>query len=435
MNTDQLIARVRNILATPKTEWPVIAAEPDSVAGLYTRYIMILSAIPALAGFIKGSLIGYSMGFAGTFRLGFVAGLTGAVLQYGLGLAAVYLVALIINALAPTFGGQKDMLQALKTTAYAFTASWIASIAIILPWFGTLISLLGAIYGIYLLYLGLPITMRGQPSQAAGYTAVSIICAILVMIVLSFIIGSVTGIGSMMGGMGRFSSSGGSGFNFSSNSGFNSNGGSVKVDPNSPMAQIGAMAQAMQANSQKLEQAQKSGDVQAQQQAAGQMMSGLFSGGAAVEALSPEQLKPFIPESLNGLARKSFSVQRNAVMGMQTSEGQASYRDDSGAHSVNLQVVDMGGAKGLTALAGWAVQSSESESDTGYDKVYQDSGRMIHEQWNRQSNAGTLTLIIGGRFSVELQCNGLSMEEIKSLASSLNLSGLEALKQSGVKPG
>src|SRR6187401_1316759 len=99
MDFSKLIARAKAILLTPKTEWPVIAAEPDTVAGLYKNYILVLAAIPAVFGFLKGSLIGYSM-FGVTVRTPIVSGIIGMLVAYGLTLAVVYLVALIINALA-----------------------------------------------------------------------------------------------------------------------------------------------------------------------------------------------------------------------------------------------------------------------------------------------------------------------------------------------
>src|SRR3546814_1288710 len=86
-------------------------------------YIAIVAALPIIAGFLRGSLIGTSL-FGITVRTPIGMGIVGMLLQYVLVLAIVYVVALIINALAPTFGGQKDMTQALKTVAYAWTASW-----------------------------------------------------------------------------------------------------------------------------------------------------------------------------------------------------------------------------------------------------------------------------------------------------------------------
>src|SRR3546814_14980805 len=89
----------------------------------------------------------------------------------------LYVVALIINALAPTFGGRKDQLQAVKVIGYAWTAAWVAGIAPIVPWLGWLVVLAGGIYSIYLLYLGLPHTMKCPPETAAGHPVVTAIPA------------------------------------------------------------------------------------------------------------------------------------------------------------------------------------------------------------------------------------------------------------------
>ncbi|HEX6832550.1 MAG TPA: Yip1 family protein, partial [Rudaea sp.] len=192
---------------TPKTEWPVIAAEPETVPGLYQNYIVILAAVPAVFGFIRSSLIGYS--FLGvTYRAPFGAGLVGMILQYVLSLVLVFVMALIIDALAPTFNGQKNQVNALKTAAYAYTASWIASIALILPVIGWLIAIAGGIYGIYLFYLGLPHTMKCPPEKAGGYTAVSMIIAIVLTWIVMIVVGGIVGTGAMMGGAGAFRGAG-----------------------------------------------------------------------------------------------------------------------------------------------------------------------------------------------------------------------------------
>jgi hypothetical protein len=61
-----LIDRVQRILLAPKAEWPVIAAEADTTAGLYTRYIALLAAIGPLAMFVKATLIGYHIPLLGS---------------------------------------------------------------------------------------------------------------------------------------------------------------------------------------------------------------------------------------------------------------------------------------------------------------------------------------------------------------------------------
>src|SRR5690606_35104018 len=156
----------------------VVGAEQATVKGLYTRYIMILAAIPAVFGFIKGSLIGHGM-FGVTVTTPILVDLVSMVIGYALSLAVLYVVAVINNALAPGFGGEKSQVQAVKVAGYAWTAAWLAGIAVLVPWLGWLVMLAGGIYSIYLLYLGLPHTMKCPQDKALGYTAVSVIIAVV----------------------------------------------------------------------------------------------------------------------------------------------------------------------------------------------------------------------------------------------------------------
>jgi hypothetical protein len=418
---NKLIARVKNILLTPNTEWPVIAAEPETVQGLYTKYIIWLAAIPAVFGFIKGSLIGYGM-LGISYRVGFGSGIVQMVMQYALTLGLVFVMALIIDALAGTFGAQKNQVQALKTAAYAYTASWVAGVLIILPSVLAILVLLAAgIYGIYLFYLGLPHTMKCPPDKAGGYTAVSIIVAIVLGWLVMMIAASVVS----GGGMGGFGPS--SGFHLGS-----SNNGTVTIDTNSALGKLQAFGQKAEEASKKMEAAQKSGDANAQAQAAGQMVGTLLGGGDQVEALAPDVLKPFIPETLLGMKRTEMSAERNGAMGMQFSEAHANYTDGTG-HNLRLEIADMGSAKGLTALAGWAGVEQSRETDHGYDKTYKQGGRLTHEEWNTQNKYGEYSLVLGDRFTVKVNGNADSIDQIKGAVGSLNLVGLEALKDQGVK--
>ncbi|KZC38243.1 MULTISPECIES: Yip1 family protein [Rhodanobacter] len=143
-------------------------------------------------------------------------GIAGMLLHYVLALVPVYVVALIVNALAPTFGGEKDMNQALKAVAYAWTASRVAGSGVIGPWLGLPIVLIGGVYSIYLLYLGLPHTIKCPPEKAGGYAAVSVISATvlgwIVGLVVAGVIGTAALTGAAVGGMHVTGSSGAGGF-------------------------------------------------------------------------------------------------------------------------------------------------------------------------------------------------------------------------------
>ena len=194
MDLNKIIQRARAVLVTPRTEWPVIAAEPTTVQDLYREYMMILAAIAPVAQFVKVSILGYAWHGFRVYRLGMGPGLTAAIVQYVASLAAVYLLAIIVEALAANFGGQPNRLQALKLVGYSYTASWIAGAALILPGLAGLIGLAGAIYSIYLLYLGLPGTMKVVPERAVGYTAIIVIGGLVLGWIIAVITGDITGV-------------------------------------------------------------------------------------------------------------------------------------------------------------------------------------------------------------------------------------------------
>jgi hypothetical protein len=189
---NRVIERAKAILLAPRTEWPVIADEATTAQDIYVRYVAPLVAVGVLASLIGGVLIGIPIPLLGTVRLGIGAALGGAILHFVLTFVAVFVVAMIVDALAPTFGGQKDALRALKVTAYSFTPAWVAAILTIVPALGFVAGLLG-LYGLYLMYLGLPVLMRTPADKALGYTVVVVLCAIVLNVVVAALTGLVTG--------------------------------------------------------------------------------------------------------------------------------------------------------------------------------------------------------------------------------------------------
>jgi hypothetical protein len=193
MDLNKIIQRARALLVSPRTEWPVIAAEPATAQELYREYFMILAAIPPICEFVKVSILGYAWHGFRVYRLGIGAGLTAAIVQYVTSLAAVYVLAVIVEALAPNFAGQPNRIQALKVAGYSYTAVWIAGVGLILPGLSGLVALAGALYSVYLLYLGLPSTMKVLPERATGYAAVVVLSGLVLGWIIAVITGGITG--------------------------------------------------------------------------------------------------------------------------------------------------------------------------------------------------------------------------------------------------
>ena len=176
--------RVKNILFTPAQEWDVIAAETATVKGLYTRYACILAAIGPVARLIGGQLFG-RQGFVAVVHPPLIQSIVSALVDYGLSLVGVYVLALAIDLMAPSFGGTRNRIQALKVAVYAWTASWLFQIFQLVPPVSAL-SIIGA-YSLYLMYLGIPKLMKAPADKAAVYSVITIVVALAIWIVVALV--------------------------------------------------------------------------------------------------------------------------------------------------------------------------------------------------------------------------------------------------------
>lgn len=190
-----IVARAQGILLKPKEEWVKIKEETLPVSQLFTSYVLILAAIPAIAQFVGLSLVGRRVPFVGLYRYGIGAGFLYAILLYVFTLVSVYVFGIIINALAPTFSSDKNLDNAMKLAAFSMTPSWVAGVLYIIPFLGILV-ILASLYGIYILYLGFVTPLMNTPKEkAVGYLIVSIVVVMVLMVVVSIILGAIFAVG------------------------------------------------------------------------------------------------------------------------------------------------------------------------------------------------------------------------------------------------
>jgi hypothetical protein len=182
-----LVERVKRILLSPRTEWGVIEAESATPAALYTGYVMPLAAIGPVAAIIGYSVFGLVVPVLGTYRVPVGSAVTAGIVRYVFLLIATYLLGLIIDGLAPTFGAQRNPIQALKVAAYSSTAFWLAGVFALIPGLRPL-QILGW-YSAYLLYLGLPTLMKAPRDKAIGYTVVVTLAAGVLFVLAGVIAG------------------------------------------------------------------------------------------------------------------------------------------------------------------------------------------------------------------------------------------------------
>jgi hypothetical protein len=415
-----LVDRARNICLTPATEWPVVAAEPASPSTLISGYAVPLAAIGPIAGFIGGSIVGRAVPFVGSYRVPFFSGLVVAIFAFGMAIVGVFVLSLIINALAPTFAGEQNSTQALKVAVYSYTPAWIAGVLNVVPLLGIL-AIFAAFYGLYLLYLGLPRLMKCPDDKAMPYTAVVVVCAI----VLSLVVGAIT---ATFAGLGLL----GAGALRSTVASSSSPASSIEFDKDSPLGKLQQLGNKLEESNKKMEAAQKSGDANAQAAAAVAGLGTLLGGGKRVDPVAIDELKAFVPESFAGLPKKSSSAEKNGIAGLMVSKAEARYTDGAG-RSVTLEISDTGGVSGLMGLASWAGVEGEKENDSGSEKTQKVGGRLVHERVSKTGGTNEFGLVLGDRFMVSAKGDGVGVNELKTAIGSLDLAKLEAMKDAGVQ--
>ena len=406
-----LIDRVKSILLQPKETWVVIDSENTDVATLYTQYAMILAAIPAVCGFIGLSLIGFSA-FGVSVRVPLVAGLVNMVLSYVLSLVGVFVLGLIINALAPTFGGHKSQIQALKVAVYASTAAMVGGVFSLLPAL-SMLALIAALYSIYLLYTGLPVLMKSAPEKSIAYTVVVIIAAI----VMGVIMGAVSSL-FMPGTAGMLGSAGAPSITMTTP------GGKVSIDT----AGLEAAGKKMEEAARQMEQAQKSQDpaaIAAATSNAAKAAAGVLGGGQAIAAQS---LKAALPEKLAGLPRTGFDVQDGAAMGLPTSQASAQYGTDD--KRVRLEIVDVGGL-GQMAVMAMGMAQGEREDRSSAEKTWQENGRTLHQRYEKDGSHAEFKTILKNGIVVSIEGDNMGVKDLQGLLSQVDLNGLEGLARKG----
>ena len=372
-----IIDRAKNILLTPKAEWARIEPEEADVNKLYIGYVLPLAALSAICGIIGMSVFG--VGALGIhIRVPIVEAIISGVIQVACYVAGVFLLGVIANALAPTFGSVPNQGQAHKLMAYSFTASLLAGVFSIFPPIAIL-GLLG-LYSFALLFIGLPIMMKTPDDKRVGYFATLVIIGIVTF----FVIGAVMGFARLAtGGL-----SGAPGFSVTQQGGPSSVQGSVELPGG------GAID---------LSEIEKLGEQ------------------GAVRTLSSEQMHGLLPQSLpGGFALAASSV--NSAMGVTTAEG--TY--NRGNSSIRLSVVNMGEMGAIASMAG-AVGASETRQDAdGYSRMNTVDGRVVTEEMSRSGNSASYG-VVGRGVAVTADGNGVTVEEVRGAVESVGIQRVEAM--------
>lgn len=339
------VGRVKRLLTTPQTEWDAIDLEAVDSQSIALNYVAPLAAIPAVASFI-GNWLFAGGGFFGSFFSGLIS--------FVLSVSMVFVFAFIINALAPNFGAQRNFAQALKLSAYAPTAGWIAGVFNLIPALKVL-TLLGGLYSLYLLFIGLPKLMKPGPEKGTPYAVVSILAAIAAGWFVAILVGAPGG------------------------------GDSPSPSESSRRALDERMAEYQRSR-----------------------------GGQAAVIAGPivkvDALKKLAPEKIAGVRRDEVNVD-SIARPFPARVLTATYREEG--RSVTFKIISSPMATSLADVAGFAGAEYDRTSDDGYERLRREKGGYVLEQWSQSARSGKYARTVGPNFMVEAEGIGVDRNVLK----------------------
>jgi len=172
-----LFGRMKGMLFAPSAEWALIATEATPTARLYTSYIVPLALLDALVGFIHVT--------SGAVHVRLSGGVITAVLVFCFGLSGIFLVTVIIDAVASFFGAVSNRRLAAAIATYASTPIWLATVFVPFPTVWAPLQVLAVSYHTWLLYLGLRLLIKAPRDRVLGYATTVVLCTILLEIVFA----------------------------------------------------------------------------------------------------------------------------------------------------------------------------------------------------------------------------------------------------------
>nr|WP_312448407.1 Yip1 family protein [Brevundimonas naejangsanensis] len=383
--TQSLLARIKGLLLKPRQEWPVIAGERTSIGGLMLSYVAVIAAIPVVAQMIGMLVFGISV-LGVTYRPPIMTTLAGALGQYVLSLIAVGVIAVMIDVLAPKFGGRRNLTQAFKVAAYGSTATWLAGATALLPGISFL-AILGA-YSLYLLYLGLPVLMEAPKEKALAYTAVVVILAGLLFVVAGAITRPLMARPHGAALSGAFAGSVLSQDRVSLPTGRVSLPGGRQVD-------LGEMQQAV-ARAEKMTRNARDG---------------------AVAVVAAEKLAEFLPASIGRYRQVSAESSSVGAIELGGSRAEARYVLDD--QYIELSVTDIPMAGPMAAIGAAMQVRGERKTATGYERTHVVDGAFVAEEWDQTTGQGSYTTMAGERFMITATGRVADMKELKAAVAAV----------------
>lgn len=179
-----ILSHVWGLLSHPEEEWKSIRKENCTIGKCYCSHVLLLAAIPPLAGYFGTTQVGWQVVSREVQKLTPESALWIAILSYLTILVAVFFIGKMIHWMGQTYGTKQTLPQCIALAAYTATPLFLSGLMLLYPllWLNLLVGLPVLGYTVYLLYTGVPIVM-GIPEERGFLFSTAVLAVGLVTLV------------------------------------------------------------------------------------------------------------------------------------------------------------------------------------------------------------------------------------------------------------
>lgn len=375
-----LFRRTLGLLLHPSREWPAIAEEPGGLRSLTFRYVAPMAAIGPVCGYLGSTMFGIKAG-ALVFPPDPVSAGFGAAVGFLLNIAAVYLTALVIDAVTPSFGGVSNRVRAFRLAAYSATPVWVSGVFLLYPpaW------LLGVVgfYAVWLLHRGAPVMMKTRSPRRPLFFTLIVAGAGLILIALASVASSSIARINLVPKPGEAAQR------------------HFQFPGMNDKARIARLQREDRNRTVQLTQANRA-------------------------PVKGAELQTLLPTSLQG-EKGGFTKTSVEAFDQNPAAG-----DHARARAVYvapksrimLSIIDMGGA---ASVAEALQPQSQQANARAYSKIATIDGRLTSESYDRDTFAGSYGVVVAGRFAVRADGEHVVIGDLQRAVKTVDLYRLEAM--------
>lgn len=179
------IQHIIGLFTDPVSEWERIRDEQKSKSR-GVGFIFVLAAIPAIAGYIGTTQVGWRIGVGDPVRITGDSAISIAIIFYVAMIVGVFSIGWVIHLMGKAYELEKPLPLCIALAAYTATPLFMIGLMIVYPvlWLNMLLGLPALAYTVYLLYSGLPVMMEIPAERGFLYSSAVLAVGLIALVSL-----------------------------------------------------------------------------------------------------------------------------------------------------------------------------------------------------------------------------------------------------------